>query len=140
FFDPLERDIDQVLFPFLVPYRFQREPARIGHALRRDGLGGGIGTAASPTEGQSLTELVPDPPLGDLEQPTLERAVRRVGFELPDLLGHRDDGFLDHLLGFGVAKAGFDRHAVDQFPIGIEEILPLLAVVPYLLPADKYTR
>src|SRR5438034_5565519 len=136
FFDPLERDIDQVLFPFLVPYRFQREPARIGHALRRAGLGGGIGTAA-PTEGQSLTELVPDPPLGDLEQPALERAVRRVGFELPDLLGHGNDRLLHYLLGFRVAQAGLDRNAVDQLPVRIEEILPTLAVVPVLQPADK---
>src|SRR5207244_13490343 len=53
------------------------------------------------------------------------------------VLANRHDRLLDDVLGFGVREARFDRHSVNQFPIGVEELAPTLLVVPVLQPFDQ---
>jgi hypothetical protein len=43
---------------------------------------------------------------------------------LPQLFGHSHDGFLDHISGFRFGKPRLEHKAVDELPVGFEEILP----------------
>jgi len=47
-----------------------------------------------------------------------------------DLLCHRNDGFLHDFLRFGIGQTGFLCRRVNQFPIGIEKVLPAPLIVP----------
>jgi hypothetical protein len=83
------------------------------------------------------TEEVGDPPASDGGEERFERADRGIILEVRHLLGHRDDGILHDILGFGFGKAGATGHAVEHFPVGIEEILPTLLVVPIPEPFQQ---
>lgn len=71
-----------------------------------------------------LSKVVGDPASGDLVEPVLEPAFGGVVAEVGHLTGHGHDGFLDHVLGFGVLQAGFAGDVIDEAPIGFEKITP----------------
>src|SRR5437867_2761074 len=85
----------------------------------------------------SLPHLIRDAPAREREQPALERAGGRIRIELRHLLRHGDDRLLNYFLRFGVAEAGLERDAVDELPVGIEEVLPALLIVAVLQPPDQ---
>jgi len=46
----------------------------------------------------------------------------RVVVEILHLLGHGDHGFLNDVLRFGIREAGLEGDAIDQVPVGVEEL------------------
>src|SRR6266853_1792250 len=87
--------------------------------------------------GKSFLQLFLNPPTCDEHQPALERPERRIVFEPWYLPGHNDDRLLHHILGLGIVQAGFDRDAVNQPCIRVEELLPTRLIVPILEPAEQ---
>jgi hypothetical protein len=121
-FDPAQCRVHQVPLPFGIPDLFPgpgflvREPfdpagaARvIGRTVHRGGL------ACAPFD--LIGDLRPCNP----EQPGLERTDLRIVFELSNVLGHRHDRFLHHLLGFVVTQAPLQGKAINQPPVRIEK-------------------
>ena len=60
-----------------------------------------------------------------------------AGLELAHLLGDGDDDLLHDLLRLGVREAGFERGAVNEFPVSVKELAPTVLVVPVLEPAQQ---
>ena len=80
----------------------------------------------------SCIELVGNPVSRHLHEPAFERALGWVVFELSDAFGDPEDGLLHDVLRFGVRQTRFERDAIDQLPVSIEEIAPACVVVPVL--------
>src|SRR5688572_21485629 len=73
----------------------------------------------------------------DLE-PGLERtSFRGLETSVTQSLGHSHDGFLHDVTRVLVRQAGLDRDAVEEFPVGVEEIAPALLVVPAFETAQQ---
>src|SRR6266853_1141021 len=89
------------------------------------------------SNGHPLLELFFNPPARDQQQPTLERAERRIVFEPWYLPGDNDDRLLHDILSLGIVQAGFDRDAVNQPCIRVEELLPARLVVPILESGEQ---
>ena len=112
-FHPLERRSQHVFLPFLLPHGLESHSSWVWNAFhrsRRTGVlirRGAIRASCPlggdyPTSAETLAPLVGDAPARQLHEPGAERAVCRAHFERADVLGHRDDGFLHHLLRLGV--------------------------------------
>src|SRR6266480_6811899 len=137
-FDFLQRDIDQVSFPFLLPDRFQFDTFRIWNPFQSGGSRRLIGADLLDLgPARALSELVDDAPTRDLQQPALERAERRISFELTHLFGHREDRFLDDILSFRLRQPGLAGDAINELPIGVKEVLPTGLVLPVLQPLQQ---
>src|ERR1051326_1353899 len=48
------------------------------------------------------------------------------------LFGYRKNRFLNYVLRLWVIQAGLHGDSIDQFPIGVKELLPTLLIVPVL--------
>src|SRR5438105_7709410 len=53
------------------------------------------------------------------------------------LPGHSHDCFLNDVLGIGFTQTAFDRDAVNQLPVSVEEGLPTFLILPILEPRDQ---
>src|SRR5439155_15119571 len=84
-----------------------------------------------------LLELLLNPPPRDQHQPAFERTERRIVFETGKFPGHNNDPLLHDILRLGIVQAGFDRDAVNQPCIPVEELLPARLVVPILESAEQ---
>lgn len=71
------------------------------------------------------------------QQPRLEGAPGRVVLELSNVLAHRNDRLLHCVLPLRVGQAGLARHAVNQLPVRVEELLPARMVVGVLQPVEQ---
>src|SRR5579862_339234 len=85
----------------------------------------------------ALSELICDAPACRLQEPALERTHLSIILEIGDVFGDRYHRFLDHVLRFSLVQTAFDRDAIDEFPVGVEEILPTLLILPILEALDQ---
>ena len=55
---------------------------------------------------------------------------RRIVFQLVDFFRDRNKRFLHDFLRLAFRQAGLPGGTVDEFPIGIEELLPAFSIIP----------
>src|SRR4030095_1494134 len=66
----------------------------------------------------------------DVQEPAFEGTECRIVFQSVNFFRDCYERFLDDLLRLAFRQAGLARGAVDDFPIGIEELLPAFPIVP----------
>src|SRR5207249_6273428 len=86
---------------------------------------------------RSSPELVGDPPARLLVQPRAKRAAIAGVLEIPDLLGHRDQGLLRDLLRLDLGQAGLARDVAEQRRVIVVELAPGCLPTPILQPRQQ---
>ena len=143
-FDFCDGCVEEILFPFRVPQRLQIVAGLIDELLGGEGAGSGttgrglIGPGqVMHGEGSAFTELVGHAPAGHIQEPGLEGADGGVIFEVGHVFGDGNHCFLHDVLCFRLGQPAFASDVVDEFPVGIEEVLPTGLVLPILEPLDE---
>ncbi len=95
--------------------------------------------ARVPMAGEAATflRLVGNLRAGHRQQPGFEGALGGIVSEALDAFGHAEDGFLDDLLRLRMREAALEREAVDELPLGVEEVAPTAVIVPILEPPQQ---
>lgn len=108
----LEGGLEEIRMPFGIPDRFEFRTGgvdgpRNGRGSRRIGV-------QVRLRGQALAELIGDPPPGDLEEPPLEGAARRIVPEAIRPARHCEERLLHGIVRLGVSQAGPAGKGVDH--------------------------
>ncbi len=87
--------------------------------------------------GHPFVKLISDALSREVHEPAFERTNLGIVFEFPHGLGRGQHRFLDHVFRLGLGQTGFERHAVDEFPVRVEEDAPAFLILPVFQPAQQ---
>src|SRR5262245_34948142 len=81
--------------------------------------------------------MIDDTTPGNQAEPITKTAALTVIPILPHLLGDRHDSFLYDIPRLRFGKACLNCHGIDEFPVGVEKLLPTVLIFPIPQSADQ---